>query len=159
MKKLYKKKSDINGNGLYIAEPAKKGETIGYIHGPIEIIRHFTPKLAKATLDWIGVGRYSWIDTSDSEYRFINHSCNPNVAIVTKRKVVALRNLKKDEEITMDYSLTEADEGWSINCSCKEKACRGKITAIQNIPKKTYNKHKSHIPQNFKKIYEVAQKA
>lgn len=159
MKKLYTDKSHINGNGLFVSEALIEGETVAYIHGPTKVIKHFTDDLAQSTVNWIGVGRYTWIDTSKSPFRFINHSCDPNVAVVTKRKVIALKSIPADTELTMDYSLTEAEEAWTIEqCTCETTRCRGKITAIQFLPQSTFTRLESHIPKNFIRLYKAEQK-
>lgn len=154
MKRLGISKSRINGSGLFVTEDLKKGEIIGYIHGPIVSFRKFTPAISKSMLNWIGAGRYTWIDTTTSPFRFINHSCNPNVAIVTKRKVVALVDIPKNTEIVMDYSLSEAEPGWSIQCTCNSEHCRKNIGPIQTIPESTYRRFKRHISKSFQKVYE-----
>lgn len=154
MKKLGVKKSRINGSGLFATEKIKKGEVVGYIHGPTVSFRTFTPTISKMMLNWIGSGRYSWIDTTNSPFRYINHSCEPNVAIVTKRKVVALTDIPADTEITMDYSLSESEPGWSILCTCNTEHCRKHIGPIQSIPQSTYKRFKQHISKPFQKIYE-----
>jgi len=109
MKKLHKAKSKINGVGLFSTQSYKKQDFIAYIDGPIHVIREYTPTLSKQTLNWIGASKYSWINTDKSVFRFINHSCDPNVAQITQRKVVAIKDIQAGEELTMDYSLTEAE--------------------------------------------------
>lgn len=157
MKKLNIQSSKINGKGLYTVESIKKGETIDYIHGPIVIVRKFSSALAKQSLDWIGVGRFSWINTKKSKFRYINHSCDPNVAIVTKRKVIAIKNINQDEELVMDYSFTEADKDWTLpgECKCGSIKCRKKIGPIFSLPSSVYKANKNNIPKNFQKVYSV----
>ena len=155
MSKLYKDKSKVNGTGLFSSEDFKKNDTIAYIQGPIHVFRKFTPVVSKQMLNWIGVGKYSWINTDKSEFRFINHSCEPNTALISKRKVVAVQKIQAGEELTMDYSLTEAEPNWKIaNCSCGTESCRGSILPIMKLSKKVYLKSKKIIPKNFQKIYE-----
>jgi len=158
MVELYVKKSKIEGNGLFVRQSVKKGERVGYIHGPIKVFREFTPDVSKKMVDWIGVGRFSWINTSNSPFKYINHSCDPNVAIIGKRTVRAIRDIKANEEITMDYSLTEAEPGWKISCSCGSKNCRKVIKPISKLPEKIFNRHKNNIPENFKRIYYIDNK-
>lgn len=156
MKKLYaeKRTSKINGVGLFATKAFKKGETVGYIDGPVEVIKEFTPTLSKNTLNWIGVGKKSWINTNNSPFRFINHSCEPNVAHVAKRKVVAVKNIALGEEMTFDYSLSEAEDGWVIaGCRCNTQTCRGTIMSITHLPKKIFNRKLNHIPKKFQQIY------
>ncbi len=155
MKETYVGKSKVNGKGLYIGESTKKGEVIDYIHGDIHVFKSITPKISKMMMDWIGVGRYSWIDTSQSKFRFINHSCVPNVALVSKRKVIAIKNIPKNTELYLDYSLNEAEDGWSIKCACGTQKCRKIIGPIQTLPKATYSRYKKYIPKNFQRIFEM----
>lgn len=155
MKKLTVHKSRINGSGLFAKENVRKGEVIGYIHGKIHVFKQFTPEISRKMLNWIGAGRYSWIETTDSPFRFINHSCEPNVVIITKRKVIALKDIKANDEIVMDYSLTEAEPNWSISCTCESQNCRKKIGPIQTVPVSRFKKLQTYIPKPFQKIYEV----
>jgi hypothetical protein len=158
MVELYINKSKIAGKGLHVKTKVKKGQRVGYVHGPIVVFRKFNPQISKKMINWIGVGRFSWIDTSNSPFRYINHSCDPNVAIVGKRTVIAIKNIEANDEITMDYSLTEAEPGWQITCDCKSSECRKIITPISKLPKKVFNKHIEHIPENFKRIYYIDNK-
>ncbi len=155
MKETYVGKSKLHGKGLFINESAKPGDVIDYIHGDIHVFRHPTNTISKKMMDWIGTGRYSWIDTSNSKFRFINHSCDPNVAHVSERRVIAIKNLKKGDELVYDYSLTEAEPGWQIQCSCGTKDCRRIIGPIYTIPQKTFDKYKKYIPKKFQKIYKT----
>lgn len=156
MNHLFLQKSKINGTGLHTSENIKKGVRVGLIHGEVEIIREWTPHLSKISPNWIGIGRYSWINTKNSPFRYINHSCEPNTYIVSKRTVVALRNISAGEEVTMDYSLTEADSGWSIEqCGCGAKTCRKKIGPITSLPVKFFKEKRHLVPENFQRIFLV----
>ena len=120
-------------------------------------MKKFSPVLAKQSLDWIGAGRYTWIDTKNSKFKYINHSCDPNVAIVTKRKVIAIRDIKPDEELLMDYSFTEADKDWVLpgRCHCGARNCRKTIGPIFTLSKVEFNKNRANIPKNFQRVYEI----
>ncbi len=154
---LYTKKSQINGKGLYTDQGIKKMERVGVIRGPIVIVHKFVGRLIQQSLNWIGVGRYSWIDTFDSPFRYINHSCEPNTYITGKRIVIALRDIQPDEELTMDYSLTEADPDYEIpgGCHCGTNSCRKRVGPVQSLTNKEYKKLKKIMPPKFQKIYEV----
>ena len=96
--KIYVKKSDIHGLGLFAQKKIKKGELIGAIE-----------KAIPATEDGPHV---LWL-SEDEGYRvegplkYINHSAKPNAAYYDDLTVVALRDIKADEEITHYYG-----EGW-----------------------------------------------
>ncbi|HMO77791.1 MAG TPA: SET domain-containing protein-lysine N-methyltransferase [Candidatus Paceibacterota bacterium] len=154
MKKLEVRKSNINGVGLFVNKPFKKGQIIDYIHGPKVLIKNFYNELSQSTVNWIGASRYTWINTDNSPFRFINHSCDPNTAIKGERTVYAIRALNSGEEITIDYSLNEMEPGWSIpKCSCGSINCRGKIGPIFTLSLEEYKKKKSIINNRFKNLY------
>src|SRR3989344_3628683 len=126
--KIYIGKSKLHGKGLLASRDIKRGETVFTIKGKKVKFLIDSEKQAKiAGLNWIGWGKNVWIYPVNYGLYF-NHSCNPNSAIKGKVTVVALRNIEKDEEVTFDYSLNEADIFWHIKCNCGSKNCRKIIT-------------------------------
>lgn len=158
MIKIFTKKSYINGKGLFITEDVKKGQTITYIDGPKIVVRKFTDDINFGSHNWIGYSKCTWIDTKNSQFRFINHSCEPNVAIKGKRHVYALIDIPAEHEITMDYSLTEPGPDWSLKCNCKTKKCRGIVTPITELEPHIYRDKKEIISKTFNKIYLLSKK-
>lgn len=71
-----------------------------------------------------------------------NHSCDPN-AYVQDNIIRALRNIKQDEQITIDYA-SFIDHGYTIlaECNCGSEVCRKQITGkdwqLYDLPSK-YN--------------------
>lgn len=63
---------------------------------------------------------------------YFNHSCNPNAGIKGQILLVAMRKIKKGEEVTFDYAMTLAEsddaEPYELHCLCGKKNCRGVIT-------------------------------
>ena len=156
MIELQVKRSGIHGVGLHVSEDVAAGEKIAYISGPIVEIKKFTPELRDNTANWIGVGRRTWINTDESIFRFINHSCDPNTLIVGRRTVIARFDIQAGTEITMDYSITESDCDWCIpECQCGTKHCRGVVSCISTLKRTVYERYLPEIPANFQKIYEV----
>lgn len=58
-----------------------------------------------------------------------NHSCNANTAY-KGLNVFALRNIKKGEELTLNYALFLDEHMEPFNCTCGSKYCKGYITGI-----------------------------
>lgn len=91
--KYYVKDSGIHGKGLFASKPIEVGETIGSI------------KYKRAKKD----GPYVlWISEDEgilveSNLKYINHSPRPNACYCDDLDVVALKDIKKDEEITHNY--------------------------------------------------------
>jgi len=59
---------------------------------------------------------------------YFNHSCNSNIAYNKKGDFVAIRNIKKDEELSLDYGRMYADPNYKMKCACGSKNCRGYVT-------------------------------
>lgn len=155
MKHIYIATSKIAGMGVMIGEPAKKGDLIRYIKGDIKFKINKNKKDALDNPNWVGIAENQWIDPQ-KPYKFLNHSCNPTAGIKGKVAIIALRDLKEGEEITIDYSTIEADERWEMSCSCGHSVCRKNIRSIQHLPKKVFDKYMPYVPRYFQKLYARA---
>lgn len=150
--KIIVEKSKIHGKGIIANQDIKKGDTVFVIKGKLV---HWTVNNQKDSLYgsvWIGMSKHSWIDP-DEPAVFLNHSCEPNCGIKGRLKVVALKDIRAREEITIDYSITEMDRLWYMKCDCGSKNCRKIIRSIQFLPKKIYNKYAPCVPTYFMKVY------
>ncbi|GAI75942.1 unnamed protein product, partial [marine sediment metagenome] len=82
--------------------------------------------------------------------KYVNHSCNPNVGIKKDKKLVAIKNIKKGEEIFWDYSTSMDEDNWTMKCKCGNKDCRKIIKDFKYLPERTKNKYlKMGIVQKF----------
>jgi D-alanine-D-alanine ligase len=70
-------------------------------------------------------------DNNPSEWAPQNHSCNPNSAY-KGLNVIALHDIKKGEELTLDYSSFLDPNMESFACNCGEPGCRGIIKGISS---------------------------
>jgi SET domain-containing protein len=111
------KKSKISGRGIFANRNFSKGE----------IVLKWNPKLIKKS----DVGKLSkkeitFVEKIGNRYyimqppeRFMNHSCEFNT--ITKNKSdIAIKNIKKGEEITSNYS----NGIESFRCKCGSKKCK-----------------------------------
>ncbi len=152
MKKVIVKESNIHGKGTFAFTDIKSGSRIDTIHGPIVTKKINTPKESMRIINWIGVGRNIWIDTRNTPYRYINHSCYPNAAI-KRTSLIALDDIKEGDEITIDYSMNDADPLWSIECNCGQKKCRHEIRAIYTVPPDVFMRHLRFMSKTFQRIF------
>lgn len=60
----------------------------------------------------------------------LNHSCNPNVGFNDNYDFIAIRNIKKNEELCWDYGFDETNPRFKMSCLCQDKNCRKTITGI-----------------------------
>ena len=142
------KKSGIAGKGVYTKIPIKKGTTVCFMKGEIidldTMSQRVDDNLEKGS-DPLEIDDEMYIDMEELP-RTINHCCEPNCCIVGKNKLISIKNIKKDEELTYDYSTTMNDNEekikksggslWTIKCRCGAKNCRGIIDQFKTLPKK-----------------------
>ncbi len=71
-------------------------------------------------------------DEDPSEWAPQNHSCDANTGL-DGLNVVALRNISRNEELTLDYSQFLDENMEPFECRCGAANCRGTITgSFQN---------------------------
>ncbi len=134
--KLYKiKKSKIDKNGLYANCDISKGTKIIEYKGKIVSVKQSdsNPKYDnnKAIYLFNINKRYDLDgDFKFNTARLINHSCDPNCEVFgsgLKVWVFAMKNIKKDEELSYDYGFSYDADYKNYPCKCKAKNCVGYI--------------------------------
>ncbi len=128
-----KRDEKLKGNGLFVIKDIEKGEVIldwsdGVLYKakspyylPGDLVDHA-----------IQVSENEWVDHIFA--RNANHSCNPNTSVNDFTKFIALKDIKKGEEIFWDYAMTE-DSDWvmPIDCLCGENDCRIRISSFSAL--------------------------
>lgn len=126
--------------GTFAVRSIKKGALIDDVDSPEEVVflhqRDFK-KLDRVTRKRIE--RFCVL-AEDGEYClpadlnnmggswYFNHSCDSNVAYDKKGNFVAARNIKKDEELFLDYGRLYTDPKLKMKCACGTDNCRGQVT-------------------------------
>ncbi len=89
----YVANSAIHGKGLFANTPISAGTVIGWLNGK--------PSAANNTyVLWVNESRGIEVLC---DFKYINHSDDPNACYYDDLSVVALRNIEPDEEITHNY--------------------------------------------------------
>jgi hypothetical protein len=65
-------------------------------------------------------------------WRFLNHSCDPNV-VIRGRNVLALRPIQAMEELAFNYNTTEFDMAEPFSCRCEAAHCTGTIRGFRHL--------------------------
>lgn len=118
---LKKRKSKIHGKGISTTSAIEK-EREFYKIPQTNIYSEPQKKCAK-------IGNI-WID-DNKVLNWVNHSCCPNSKINLRNKsLIAVRKIKPNEEITLDYNKTEKN-GTKVKCRCKCKNCRGYFLRVE----------------------------
>jgi len=108
---LVKEKNNIHGFGIFTKRKIFQGEKFYTI--PINKLKNRDSKR------YAHIGNNQW--ANDSEVlNWVNHSCQPNTRLdisVSQPVLIALTDIKPDEEITCDYNQTEP-EPIKFECNC-----------------------------------------
>ena len=135
------KGNSIAGFGICATRPIKKGDII--FSGEEKAQRIVTKRHVEK--NWndeqkLNFRRYAYPvseeifvlwDEDPAEWAPQNHSCDANTGL-NGLNVVALRNIKKGEELTLDYSEFLDENMESFDCRCGAVGCRGIVTGVSN---------------------------
>jgi hypothetical protein len=152
---LHIKDSPIQGKGLFSDVDIKRGEVIFEIVG--ERIQHeYDPELAAQNPNWIGTGYEEWLTLGPGDIAiYLNHSCHPNVIINEKMELVAMSSIRANEELLLDYSTTELDPYWQMECSCGARECRKILRSFQFLPEELRQRYGEFISPSFTRTVEA----
>ncbi|MBI2655422.1 SET domain-containing protein [Candidatus Woesearchaeota archaeon] len=111
-----------------------------------------------ASPESVQIGENKFLDSTHyyaSDY--INHSCNPSTKIdFAEMCFVAVRDIKKGQEITYNYLTTEYDmakDNLDFECMCNSKSCVGRINGFRYLSKSQRLKIKNQLsPFLMKKL-------
>lgn len=146
--KIYVKETRSRGKGIFAKQNIKKGEIITVVKGKIYTIKN-SKDAKRQGLDENYLHQIDWdkFINNTTISRFTNHSCNPNSGIKNKIELVAMRNIKKDEEITVDYDTFDYGTLGTFKCKCGSKNCRKIIRGYKYLPEKLKKKYKGYISE------------
>jgi hypothetical protein len=70
-----------------------------------------------------------------TELKYMNHHCDPNVALDVEHGVVrALKPIAPGDELTFFYPSTEWHMDEPFDCGCESAWCQGRITGAKDVP-------------------------
>jgi hypothetical protein len=147
--------SGIHGNGVFTEVPVRAGQLVACVEGSTRTVDGallYTPEEAEMNPNWLGVTPTTWI-VPDEPYVFINHSCDPTCGLRGLGDLHALRDLQPGDEITIDYSVSEANPYWHMDCSCGSPRCQRRLRSIAYLPQETYDRYYPFIPDALADFY------
>lgn len=160
IKSVYSPKVEIrdkslNGKGTFAIEDIKKGEVVYIRGGHILKLDELFRYEGEDTIDgyWPLTDEY-WLGArTEEEFSeqkvYVNHSCDANCGIHGEITVVAMRDIKKGEEITQDYGLLD-NADYEMKCTCGAKNCRGIVTGKDWKKKELQDKYYDYFAQYLK---------
>jgi hypothetical protein len=127
MLKVLEEKIQKRWNGkhwcLASTQPIKRGEILFQLNGEI------LPQPDRYTLQ---IGEQEHIDCK--LIRYVNHHCEPSGIFCNEdRTLRACRDLKLNEEITVNYFITEEHMDAPFDCDCESPHCMGRIQGFRHL--------------------------
>ena len=145
----------ISGKGTFAKEDIKKGEMIFIRGGHIltkDQIFYYTNEDCPDGY-WPISDEYWLGATNEEEFEYqkvyLNHSCDANCGIRGEITCVAMRDIKKGEELTQDYGLMDGND-WSFKCICGSPNCRKVVTGYDWKIKELQDKYYDYFAQYLK---------
>lgn len=127
---------------MYAGQNIKKGQVIHLLYGDIVSFDECIERIragSEAQDDSLQVGFELDMILEDMGH-FFNHSCDPNAGVRKISELIAIKDIKRGEEITFDYSSTigpnVTSEVWTMECLCGSRNCRKLVSNVLSIPKK-----------------------
>lgn len=145
--KIVIKKSGKKGKGMYAKELIKRGETVLTWGGVYTNKENANKAKREGRLVFqLDDNLYSVEDREEDIGYYINHSCDSNTWMKNAFTLVAKKDIKIGEEVTVDYALFESDESYTSKwtCKCKSSFCRKKITGKDWQLSEVQKRYKSH---------------
>jgi len=125
--------SPIHGRGLFARTAIARGEIVAVKGGHV-----LTRQQWKALQPGLGPAEIQLSEdlviapvTQDERHGsmlYVNHSCDPNVAIQGQIVLVAMRDIQPDVELTIDWATTDDLDDDELSCRCGSPHCRGVVT-------------------------------
>lgn len=110
-----------------------------------DVIEKFSSGLVQnfPTYLTVQIGENLHITLQPQYLQYINHSCNPNVFFNTDTfELVALQNIKPDDELTFFYPSTEWQMTQPFSCNCGYTKCLQNIQGAAFISKEVLGTYK-----------------
>lgn len=153
---IYVKDTGVYGKSLFAKKDFKKDELVFIAFGSI---------ITKPNFYTIPISNDLYIEPrvpEENPCQYICHSCEPNLGVKSRTLFVAMRDIKKDEEVTIDYAMIvlefpepgqkgwenwdfEGWEGWK--CKCGRETCRGKVKGYLQLTKEEQKKYEDYVSE------------
>jgi hypothetical protein len=118
------------GQGIFAREPIPKGALLLVWGGEIYTYEQYLQVPANRQPHFIQVeeGLYLGAPDRPEPADYLNHSCNPNAGLSGQIALIALRDIPVDEEICIDYAMSDGSPYDEFECACGALECRGRVT-------------------------------
>ena len=137
-------KKNHKGMGVYSNRNFKRNEILIKFKGKLFHKTQIPTNMHGVNDHYMQVGIDLYLGPSGRIDDYFNHSCKPNAGLLFKDNEIyltAIDDIKKDEEITWDYSTTLFDTDWTMHCDCNEPNCRKIVSEFNLLDKDLQQKY------------------
>ena len=155
MEKAEVKDAGKKGKGLFALKNLQKGEEILYFTGKVVEVEDESKYPEHIRDHWHPIDEKEDKKVyvlPESPWMYMNHSCEPNAGVKNDRHLVAIKDIKKGDEINIDYSTLFLD-GWEMACKCGSKNCRKMISTFDKLSPKDQERLKDYVSSYVRKKY------
>ncbi len=153
---IYAKETGIYGKSLFAKKDFKKDEMVFVVFGSI---------ISEPNFYTIPISNDLRIEPrvpEDNLCQYICHSCEPNLGVKSRTLFVAMHDIKKDEEVTIDYAMIVPEfpepgqKGWENwdwkgwdgwKCKCGRETCRGKVKGYTQLTEEEKKKYSGYVSE------------
>lgn len=150
-KDYYVKETARIGKGLFVGKNFAKDEFILFIEGKVVETNDHSSFPQEVQDHWFPFDRNKYV-LPQAPWMYLNHSCDPNAGIKNNREIVAMRSIKKGEEITIDYAMNSNDE-WTMECNCGSPKCRKLIGHFNMLDEETKLRYLDYVCDFLREDY------
>jgi hypothetical protein len=117
------------GNGIFAAQPLKKGEVLAVFGGVVYEWETFItlPEVERSLCIQVEDNLFL-VPRPIGSGDYVNHSCTPNAGLLGQIGLVAMRDITIGEEICFDYAMCDTVAYDEFPCSCGSLNCRNSVT-------------------------------
>lgn len=150
--------SEQIGYGVFATTNIPEG-TIVYVKDSLELVVSPTDYLIHTAEMQEVIDKYSYIDENGNRIiswdfaKYVNHCCNCNTISTGYGFEIAIREIKKEEQITDEYGIFNLDKEMTLVCG--EPSCR-KIIGPKDFDQ-YYQDWDAKIKKSIGKLFEVEQ--
>lgn len=150
--------SEQIGYGVFATTNIPEG-TIVYVKDSLELVVSPTDYLIHTAEMQEVIDKYSYIDENGNRIiswdfaKYVNHCCNCNTISTGYGFEIAIREIKKEEQITDEYGIFNLDKEMTLVCG--EPSCR-KIIGPKDFDQ-YYLDWDAKIKKSISKLFEVEQ--
>jgi len=117
------------GIGTFATRSFNKGDILAAFGGDVMTYSELSGCSPERKSNCVQISKYLYlVPTRVGPGDHINHSCTPNAGIHGHLLLVAMRDIRPDEEICYDYAMTDTSDYDEFTCLCNSPQCRGTIT-------------------------------